>query len=126
MRCRLLLRTVFAVLTLLFPSVGGGDHSITAVADKSLSFRVSFRAAVRQDSADGRVYVIIDRKDDTAEPRLGVDITGVPLLGQDIIRMRPREQGGPFFWTGNFTGSPPQNIRRAAGGADGEGGVLYS
>lgn len=92
MRRKLFFRAVFAVLMLLSPSVGGVGLSIAAVADKSLSFRVSFRAAVRQDSADGRVYVIIDKKDATAEPRLGVDYTGVPLWGKDVVGMRPGQK----------------------------------
>ena len=83
----------FSVLGLVSVSAGAAHPSMAAVANESLSFRVSFGAAVRTDPADGRVYVIIDRKDATAEPRFGVKQTlTVPFWGKDIARMQPGQQ----------------------------------
>jgi len=93
MRWRVLRRAVVAVLALVSVSLGAAHHSVAGVANESLSFRVSFGTAVRADSADGRVYVIIDRKDATAEPRFGLkQVLSVPLWGKDVAGMQPGQQ----------------------------------
>jgi len=89
---RILMLVLFS-LVLVSVSLGVAHYPVTAVANESLSFRVSFSPAVRSAPADGRVYVIIDKKNATGEPRLGVKrIFGVPLWGKDVAGMQPGQQ----------------------------------
>ena len=88
MRWRRLVLAVFAVLVLVLASGIATHHAAAVGADDPLSFLVSFSSAVRNTPADGRVYVIIDKKNAKAEPRLGVwMVHGVPLWGKDVVGM---------------------------------------
>src|SRR5919205_785243 len=83
----------------------------TAAADDahpSLRFAVSFPSSLRQAAADGRVYVVVSRKD-TPEPREQIDITGgVPFWGQDVDGLRP---GRTTYVDGRAYGYPLERLR---------------
>ena len=89
---RILIPVLFS-LVLVSVSVGVAHYPVTAVANESLTFRVSFSPEVRTALTDGRVYVIIDKKNATREPRLGIRrVVGTPLWGKDVAGMQPGQQ----------------------------------
>ena len=89
----LLLRAILVGLMVLSLPLWASDYLVSAEASESLSFLVSFGPGTRTVPVDGRVYVIIDKKDATAEPRFGVKkILSVPLWGKDVAGMRPGEK----------------------------------
>ena len=89
---RILIPVLFS-LVLVSVSVGMAHYPVTAVANESLTFRVSFSPEVRTALTDGRVYVIIDKKNATREPRLGIRrVVGTPLWGKDVAGMQPSQQ----------------------------------
>ena len=89
---RILIPVLFS-LVLVSVSVGVAHYPVTAVANESLTFRVSFSPEVRTALTDGRVYVIIDKKNATREPRLGIRrVVGTPLWGKDVAGIQPGQQ----------------------------------
>lgn len=80
-------------LVFVSASVGAVHPPLIAAASDSLSFRISFSSSVRSAPADGRVYVIISKKNATVEPRLGVEpILGAPLWGRDVVGLQPGQR----------------------------------
>ncbi len=79
--------TLFALALGVLMSMGA-----TAAQAAPLSFRVSFDQAVRAQPVDGRVYVIVAAKNAQDEPRLNIDVLGVPLWGKDVAAMQPGQQ----------------------------------
>ncbi len=80
---------VLALLVL----VGAAHESVPVGGTRSLSFRVSFSTSARTAAADGRVFVIIDKKDSKTEPRFGVkQVLSVPFWGKDVAGMKPEEK----------------------------------
>jgi Putative esterase len=101
-----------ALTALLFSSVAAlpGQARGQTVTTR-LRFEVSFPASVRSEAADGRLYVVVSRKDDP-EPRLqfgkgGPQYRSSPFFGVDVESVRP---GRRMVVDDRADGYPPERL----------------